>query len=211
MLVPLLLSLVMATALQQPQERVPAGVVGPGAVDWLERSEREQEEKPEIVLREMKLKNGDVVADVGAGSGFYTRRLALAVAPDGVVYANDIQQEMLDALLANAAHAKIKNIVTVLGEEADPKLPKGKFDWVLLVDVYHELQQPKPMLAAIKAALKPDGRIALVEYRETTWKISPPHRMSKAQVLSEWEPAGFELVRVVEDMPLQRLYIFKAK
>ena len=193
------------------QERTPANVVSPDAVDWLERSTREEEEKPEIVIAAMNLKNGDVVADGGAGSGYYARRVARAVAPKGVVYANDIQQEMLDALRANAAREKITNIVPILGTETDPKLPKGRLDWVLLVDVYHEFQQPKPMLAAIRTALKPDGRVALVEYRETTSHVRPSHRMTKEQVLSEWEPAGFRLEKIVETMPMQRLYIFSLR
>ena len=157
----------------------------------------------------MKLKKGDVVADVGAGTGFYTRRLARAVGPTGVVYANDIQPELLSDLRTNAASEKITNIVPILGTETDPRLPPATFDWVLLVDVYHEFQQPAPMLAAIRAALKPSGKVALVEYRETTLSIRPEHRMSKEQVLREWLPAGFRLVEIVERMPLQRLYVFE--
>ncbi len=188
--------------------RVPANVISPASVDWLERSTREEEERPELVLQAMGLRNGDVVADVGAGSGFYSRRLARAVAPKGLVYANDIQSEMLDALRANAAREKITNIVPILGTETDPKLPRARFDWVLLVDVYHEFQQPKPMLEAIRAALQPRGHVALVEYRETTAHIRPEHRMSKEQVLAEWLPAGFRLEKIIDSMPMHRLYIF---
>jgi ubiquinone/menaquinone biosynthesis C-methylase UbiE len=188
--------------------RTPANVVTPASIDWLERATREEEERPDIVIDAMDLRDGDVVADIGAGSGFYSRRLARAVAPRGVVYANDIQPEMLDALRANATRDHITNIITILGTETDAKLPKAKFDWVLLVDVYHEFQQPKPMLAAIRASLKPDGRVALVEYRETTTRVRPEHRMSKKQVLAEWLPAGFRLQRIVDTMPMQRLYIF---
>lgn len=189
-------------------QRTPANVVSPAAAEWLERSSREEEERPELVLAAMKLKNGDIIADVGAGSGFYARRVARAIGPKGVVFANDIQREMLDALVQNAAKEKITNIVPILGTETDPKLPKATFDWVLLVDVYHEFQQPKPMLDAIRAALKPGGRVALVEYRETHERVSPAHRMSKEQVLSEWLPAGFHLERIDESPPIQRLYIF---
>ena len=205
----MLVRLLILLMLVQP--RTPANVISPSSTDWLERSTREAEERPEIVLATMRLRNGDVVADVGAGSGFYSRRLARAVAPAGIVYANDIQPEMLDALRTNAAKENITNIIPILGTETDPMLPKAKFDWVLLVDVYHEFQQPKPMLAAIRASLKPGGRVALVEYRETTTKISPAHRMSKRQVLSEWVPAGFHLKKIVETMPMQRLYIFSVR
>lgn len=193
-----------------PAQRKPAGVVSPAAAKWLERPTREAEERPQIVLAAMNLENGDVIADVGAGSGFYSRRLARAVAPDGVVYANDIQPGMLDALRANAARQRITNIIPVLGTVNDPKLPKATFDWVLLVDVYHEFQQPRPMLAAIRTCLKPGGRVALVEYRETTTQIRPEHRMSKEQVLAEWLPAGFRVEKIVEAMPMHRLYIFAA-
>jgi ubiquinone/menaquinone biosynthesis C-methylase UbiE len=210
MLLLLLAALTACPSAETPQ-RTPANVVAPSSADWLERSSRENEERPEIVIAAMKLQSGDIVADVGAGSGFYTRRLARAVGPDGVVYANDIQQEMLDALRENAARENIRNIVSILGSETDPKLPKATFDWVLLVDVYHEFQQPKPMLAAIRAALKPEGRVALVEYRETSTHISPLHRMSKEQVLREWEPAGFRLETIVEEMPMHRLYIFSRR
>ena len=190
------------------RERDPAVVVGPSSASWLERSTRAEEERPEVVIHAMKLKNGDVVADVGAGTGFYTRRLARAVAPHGVVYANDIQPELLMILSEKAGAETLINIIPILGTETDPKLPPGKLDWILMVDVYHEFQQPEPMLAALKRALKPTGRVALVEYRETTTHIREEHRMSKEQVLSEWLPAGFRLIEVIEDMPMQRVYLF---
>jgi ubiquinone/menaquinone biosynthesis C-methylase UbiE len=193
-----------------PEQRKPAQVIAPSGAAWLERDSRAQQEKPEIVIEAMKLRSGNVVAEVGAGTGFYARRVARAVAPDGVVYANDIQPELLAVLEQKAAEEKLTNIIPVLGAEADPKLPEGKFDWILLVDVYHELQKPEPMLAAFRRALKPSGRVALVEYRETTSHISPAHRMTKDQVLGEWVPAGFRLIEIIETMPMQRLYIFEA-
>lgn len=123
----------------------------------------------------------------------------------------DIQPELLAVLKEKAAAERLTNIIPLLGEEADPKLPDAKFDWILLVDVYHELQKPEPMLAAFRKALKPSGRVALVEYRETTSHISPAHRMTKAEVLREWIPAGFRLVEIIETMPMQRLYIFSVE
>lgn len=195
-------------SLSEPQ-RVPANVIPPSGASWLERPTRAEEERPEIVIAAMQLENGDVVADVGAGTGFYTRRLARAVAPDGVVYANDIQPELLAILRQKAAAEKITNVVPMLGSETDPKLPARSLDWVLLVDVYHEFQKPAPMLEAIRRSLRPRGRVALVEYRETTTHIRPEHRMSTDEVLREWLPSGFRLVRIIEDMPLQRLYIFE--
>ena len=182
-----------------------------GGADWLEREGRADIEKPEVVLRAMDLKDGDVVADLGAGTGFYTRRLAKAVAPSGQVWANDIQPEMLGRLKELATKEGIGNIVTVVGTETDPKLPKGTFDWILLVDVYHEFQQPEPMLAKIREALKPDGRVALVEYRaegDTAAHIHELHKMSVKQVLAEWVPAGFVHLETIEELPSQHLFVF---
>jgi tRNA A58 N-methylase Trm61 len=203
-----------ACAARQPEPlapvyRAPAPVMSTAGVAWLERSEREEEERPDLVLAAMELQPGDVVADVGAGSGYFSRRLAFAVGPTGVVYANDVQPEMLEILRANIAREKLTNVVPVLGTVSDPKLPAGAVDWVLLVDVYHELQEPGAMLASIRNALKADGRVALVEYREDAKQIREEHRMSKTQVLHEWEPAGFRLVKVVETLPVQRLFIFE--
>lgn len=185
-----------------------------GGADWLEREGREKTERPEIVLRAMDLEDGDVVADLGAGTGFYSRRLARAVAPSGKVWANDIQPEMLERLKELAAKEGIGNLVTVVGTETDPRLPRGTFDWILLVDVYHEFQQPEPMLAKIREALKPDGKVALVEYRaegDTAAHIHELHRMSAEQVLAEWVPAGFRHVATIEELPTQHLFIFAVK
>lgn len=217
---PLLLSLACAPspAAQPRTEAPPRQPAQPlsyeGGADWLEREGRAETERPEIVLAAMNLKDGDVVADLGAGTGFYTRRLARAVGPSGKVWANDIQPEMLDRLKELAAKEGIANVVTVVGTETDPKLPKGAFDWILLVDVYHEFQQPEPMLARIREALKPDGRVALVEYRaegDSAAHIHELHKMSVEQVLAEWVPAGFVHVKTIEELPTQHLFIFSVK
>jgi ubiquinone/menaquinone biosynthesis C-methylase UbiE len=133
--------------------------------DWLERPEREAEERPQLVLDAMQLREGDVVAEIGAGTGYFARRIARAVGPRGIVYANDIQPEMLDLMRTYAAREQLTNIRPVLGTETDPKLPANTLDWILLADVYHEFQQPRPMLARMREALKPTGRVMLVEYR----------------------------------------------
>jgi ubiquinone/menaquinone biosynthesis C-methylase UbiE len=191
--------------------REPANVMSWKGADWLEREDRAEKEKPEVVIRAMHLKDGDQVADIGAGTGFFSRRLARAVAPTGKVYANDIQPEMLERLKEAARQEGLANIVPVLGTATDPGLPKGRMDWVLLVDVYHEFQDPQTMLAKIRESLKPDGRVALVEYRaegDTASHISREHRMSVEQVLAEWLPAGFELESRIEDLPSQHLFVF---
>jgi ubiquinone/menaquinone biosynthesis C-methylase UbiE len=197
-----------------PAERTPAGVFGHEHWQWLEREGREEAERPDVVIRAMGLKDGDVVAEIGSGTGFFARRLARAVAPSGKVYANDIQAGMLDKLRELAGQEGITNIVPVLGTETDPNLPAGQMDWLLLVDVYHEFQKPEEMLATLRRALKPNGRVALVEYRlegDSASHISLPHRMSVEQVLAEWEPAGFTLVETIETLPAQHLFLFSLR
>jgi SAM-dependent methyltransferase len=181
--------------------------------DWLERPQRVREEQPAEVLRVMGLGPGDVVADLGAGSGYFTRRIAPIVAPGGTVYAVDIQQEMLDILAENVREAGLTGVVPVLGTDVDPGLPAAGVDWILLVDVYHELSQPAAMLEQMRRALKPTGKVALVEYRVedgSAQSIRAEHRMSVLQVLLEWEAAGFELVELHEFLPSQHLFILRA-
>jgi ubiquinone/menaquinone biosynthesis C-methylase UbiE len=185
--------------------------MGFGGADWLEREGREAEQRPEEVIRTMGLKDGAVVADLGCGTGYFARRMARAVAPRGRVYGVDIQPEMLDRMKELLAREGITNVVPVLGKVDDPGLPPGSLDWILLVDVYHELQQPKPMLQKMREALKPDGQIALVEYRlegDSAAHIRTEHRMSVEQVLGEWVPAGFRLVGRHEFLPTQHFFVF---
>ena len=186
-----------------------AGVMGVQGADWLNRPEREREENPEGALDALGIRPGMVVADVGAGTGYMSLRLAKRVGPAGRVYANDIQPEMLRRLQQNAAKAKITNIEPVLGEEADPKLPAGRMDLVLLVDVYHEFSEPRKMLDKIRESLKPDGRLVLLEYRkeDPNVPILPEHKMSVAEVKAELEPLGFALSQVIETLPRQHILI----
>jgi ubiquinone/menaquinone biosynthesis C-methylase UbiE len=189
--------------------------MGFAGADWLEREGREAEQRPEEVIRTMGLEDGAVVADLGCGTGYFARRMARAVAPRGRVYGVDIQPEMLGRMKELLAREGITNVVPVLGKADDPGLPPASLDWILLVDVYHELQQPKPMLAKMREALKTRGRIALVEYRlegDSATHIRPEHRMSVEQVLGEWLPAGFRLVKRHEFLPTQHFFVFaKAK
>lgn len=195
-------------------KRQPANVMSFERASWLEREERDKQDKPEVVLEAMELREGMTVADVGAGTGFFSRRLAKAVGPQGRVYAEDIQPEMLDLLKKYAAQEGIANVIPVLGTETDPKLPARGIDRILLVDVYHELQKPEPMLARIRESLAPGGTVTLVEYRlegETASHINERHRMSVEQVLSEWNAAGFELVNRLETLPSQHIFIFSTR
>ena len=193
-------------------QRVPAQFMSYQGAGWLERPERVTEEMPDEMLAVMGLEDGDVVADIGVGSGFFARRMARLVAPTGTVYAVDIQPEMLEILQGYIEEEGVTGIVPVLSEFDDPKLPEGEIDWILLVDVYHEFGNHEAMLAKMREALKPDGRVALLEYRVedgTGDHIKGDHRMSIRQVLSEWGPAGFELVELHEFLPSQHLFVFQ--
>jgi SAM-dependent methyltransferase len=201
---------------QQPTaelpQRVPAQFMSYQGAGWLERPERVAEEMPDEMLAVMALEDGHVVADIGAGSGFFARRMARLVAPTGTVYAVDIQPEMLDILRGYVEEEGVTGIVPVLSEFDDPKLPEGEIDWILLVDVYHEFGDHEAMLAKMWQALKRDGRVALLEYRVedgTGDHIKGDHRMSVRQVLSEWGPAGFDLVELHEFLPSQHMFIFQ--
>ena len=190
--------------------RVYAQTMGVQGAPWLERPEREREEDPDLAIRLLKIQKGWTVADVGAGSGYVTLRLARAVGPMGKVYANDIQPGMLDLLQKNVAKAKVNNVIPVLGGIDDPKLPAGAIDLAIMVDVYHEFSQPQRMLQQLREALKPDGRLVLLEYRaeDPDVPILREHKMSKAQVRQELEHEGFKQSRVFDDLPWQHLFIF---
>jgi predicted methyltransferase len=192
--------------------REPSNVMSFEAADWLERPGRVEAERPDEVIATLGLQPGDVVADVGCGTGFFTRRLARAVGAEGIVYAVDVQPEMLERLRANAAQAGLDNIRPLLGSQDDPQLPPGEVDWILLADVYHEMQEPAVMLARLRASLAPGGRVALLEYRlegDTAAHIRRDHRMSPEQVLAEWEPAGFRLADLLEFLPSQHFFVFE--
>jgi SAM-dependent methyltransferase len=191
-----------------------APVMGVGGADWLDRGERETEENPDGALDVIAIKPGMVVADVGAGTGYMTLRMAKRVGPSGKVYAEDVQPDMLRRLRQNAAAAKLDNIQTVLGAEADPKLPPNTLDLILLVDVYHEFSQPQRMLRKMRESLKPDGRLVLLEYRkeDPSIPIRPEHKMSVQEVKLELEAEGFHLDQVLETLPRQHIIILtKAK
>jgi ubiquinone/menaquinone biosynthesis C-methylase UbiE len=188
-----------------------AGVMGARGADWLVRPERAEEEQPDKAIALLGIAKGATVADIGAGNGYMTWRLAERVGPTGKVYANDIQPEMLQMLRQNMQQRKLKNVETVLGKFDDPKLPANSMDLVLLVDVYHEFSEPQQMLRGIREALKPDGRLVLLEYRgeDPTVPIRPEHKMTVAQVRAELEPEGYRVDRVLEDLPRQHILIFK--
>src|SRR5881394_1041014 len=190
-----------------------AHVMGHQAADWLERPEREREEKPDLLLQALKLKPGEVVADIGAGTGYYSWRLARLVGEKGLVYAVDIQQEMLDLLDKKMAERKITCVKGVLGTVTDPKLPSRSVDLVLMVDVYHEFDHPFEMMEAICKALKPGGRVVFVEFRAEDPKvpIKEVHKMSEAEVRKAMSVQPLEWVETIATLPWQHVIVFRNK
>ncbi len=177
---------------------------------WLTRDEREEEERCSLLLTNLGIKPGMTVGDIGCGNGFYSLKMAQLVGDTGKVLAVDIQKEMLELLDDRASEAGIKNIELIQGKIYDPKLPVGKLDLLLLVDVYHEFSHPEQMLNAMRKSLKPDGVIVMLEYREEDPEvpIKPLHKMSKKQVRKELEPNGFKLVREFDRLPWQHMMFF---
>jgi precorrin-6B methylase 2 len=178
---------------------------------WLTRESRNREEEPAKLMKALDLKPGQTVCDLGCGNGFYTLKLANAVGPTGKVYAVEIQKEMLDLLARRVAKTNLKNITPVLGTVADPKLPENSCDLILLVDVYHEIDHPVEVLAALRKALTKTGRMVLVEFRseDENVPIKPEHKMSKAQILKEIPANGFKLAGQYDDMPWQHVMFFQ--
>ncbi|MDE0889253.1 MAG: class I SAM-dependent methyltransferase [Phycisphaerales bacterium] len=195
-------------------DREIAQVMGHLAAGWLERPKREREERTDLLVRMLELRPGMDVADIGAGSGYFTRRMSPSIEPDGTIFATDIQPEMLEYLDKSLLLEGIQNVVPILGRVDDTGLAQDSVDLILLVDVYHEFDHPWEMARSMHRALRPGGRIALVEYRagDATVPIKPLHTMTEAQARLEFEAAGFEMVEsLVDGLPWQRLMIFKPK
>ena len=188
-----------------------ANVMGHEGASWLDRPEREAEEAPTKAIAALKLEPGTVVADVGAGSGYYSVLLARAVGERGRVYAIDIQPEMLALVRKKTEAAGLRNVDLVLGTVTDPKLPAEAVDLVLMVDVYHELAEPQSMLRALARALKPSGRLVLIEFRkESPWvPIRDEHKMSVRDARIELEAEGFTFDRVIDVLPWQHILVFR--
>ena len=188
-----------------------AQVMGPDGLGWLDRPEREQEEHPGVVIDSLGLRAGEVVADLGAGSGYFTFRIAPRVGKTGRVLAVEIQDEMLKAIRQRAAALKATNVEEVKGSETDPQLPAGGVDLVLMVDVYHELAYPCEVMTRVRDALKPGGRVVFVEYRKEDPQIpiKEVHKMSVDQLKNEMKVIGLVHFRTVESLPSQHIVIFE--
>ena len=189
-----------------------AYVMGYQGIGWLERSEREKEENVSKLIKNMRIKSNDVIADIGAGSGYHAFRMA-SLAPNGLVYAVDIQTEMLMAIENKKTFSEISNVETILGTEKSVQLPKNSVDKILMVDVYHEFSFPLEMIFSMKNALKSNGELFLIEYRaeDPLVPIKRIHKMSQKQAVKEMEAAGFKLRKNIENLPWQHCMVFVKK
>ena len=190
-----------------------SGVMGWQGAAWLEREEREKEERGDLLLRELGLRPGMNVADVGAGTGYYARRIAPLVGPTGTVYAADVQPEMIRMLTDLAKKAGLTNIKAVLAAVDNVKLPDASIDLALFVDVYHELEFPFELMESVVRALKPGGKVVLVEYRaeDRSVPIKALHKMSEAQVRKEAGQHALVYERTAHTLPWQHVVIFRKK
>jgi len=214
LLAPLAASTVVVSAqLTPPKHPVTGRQIASVYTDsqWLDRAQREQEEQPDKALELLQIKPGMIVADVGAGTGYMTVRLARRVGPGGKVYANDLQAAMLKVLQDNVQREKLTDVTFVQGTETDTRLPANAIDLALLVDVYHEFWYPQQMLRSIRQALKPNGQLVLLEYRKEDPRlpIMADHKMSVAEVRAEVEPEGFTFDRLIPDLPRQHIIVFR--
>ena len=186
-----------------------AYVMGYQGINWLERSEREEEEDITTLINNMKIRPNDAIADIGAGSGYHVFKMA-PLAKNGLVYAVDIQPEMLEVIQLKKRSNRAANVKTVLGSEKSINLPKSSLDKILLVDVYHEFSYPVEMIESIKNALKSNGLLFLIEYRgeDSTVPIKNIHKMTEKQSVAEMRAAGFELKENIGNLPWQHCMIF---
>ena len=189
-----------------------AYVMGYQGMNWLERPEREEEENTATLLKNMDIQPSDHIADIGAGSGYHVFKMA-PMAHQGTIYAVDIQEEMLAAIQGKMDAKNVQNIKIVKGGEQSVNLPENSVDKVLMVDVYHEFNNPKEMIASIKKALKPDGKLFLIEYRgeDSSVPIKALHKMTEAQAVKEMNAAGFTLERNDDNLPWQHCMVFIKK
>lgn len=187
-----------------------AGMIsGHGAIEWLERNDREETEKPQVVIKSMGLKSTEVVADIGAGSGYFTFRIA-ALVPQGKVYAVEIGPEMLDYLERKKQELRIENVIVQPGEVDDTRLPAGSIDIAFMVDAYHEFSYPREMMRSIVRALKPGGRVIFVEYRgeDPDLPIKPLHKMTIDQLKKEMNAVGLRWTSINNELPSQHISTF---
>ncbi|HHP7239932.1 class I SAM-dependent methyltransferase [Longibacter sp.] len=185
-------------------------IMGHRGAGWLERDSRETDERPGQVVDSLQLAPSDVVADIGAGTGYFTFRIAPRV-PNGRVFAVDIQPEMLDIMRRRIDRQQIDNVTLVRGTEKDPSLPPDTIDVAVMVDAYHEFAYPREMMTSLRESLRPGGRVVLVEYRkeDPSVPIKPLHKMSEAQVRKEMSAVGLDWVKTLDMLPRQHFIVVK--
>lgn len=190
-----------------------ASVMGWQGASWLERPERVQEERPDLLLAELNLKPGMVVADIGAGTGYHSRRVSSVVGPTGKVYAVDVQPQMVQFLSRLSREKEFANVKPVLSTVDDVRLPPASVDLAIMVDVYHELEFPFEVMASILKSLKPGGRVVFVEYRaeDPNVPIKTLHKMSEAQIKREAAAHALEWERTASGLPWQHVVVFRKK
>jgi precorrin-6B methylase 2 len=188
-----------------------AHVMGPGGVPWLERRERESEERPQLMIDALQIKPGQTIADLGAGSGYYSFRIAPLVGDQGTVLAIDVEPRMLRIITERAKRSGVGNVTTVLSTPSDPNLEPNSVDLLFMVDVYHELEFPLEVMTKVREALKPGGRVALIEYKaeDPAVMIKPVHKMTERQIIRELTAAGFRHQKTIRSLPLQHLVLFE--
>lgn len=191
-----------------------AKVMGHQGADWLERPQRDEEERADLMIDALKFREGEVVADIGCGSGYISRKIAAKVGATGVIYGVDIQQEMLDLLAKNMEKFHVTTVKPVLGTTTDPKVPAGSCDTMIMVDVYHEFDFPYEMIENMINGLKQGGRIVFVEYRkeDPAVPIRAVHKMSEEQVKKEMTAhPRLEHSETVATLPRQHIIVFRRK
>lgn len=187
-----------------------AHVMGYQGISWLNRVEREKEEQTSLLIKNMDIQPEESIADIGAGSGYHVIKMA-PLASEGLIYAVDIQEEMLRAIEQQQQQNNLQNIKCIKGGKQTTNLPANSIDKVLMVDVYHEFSYPKEMLESIYAALKPDGKVYLIEYRKEDQQvpIKAIHKMTEQQAVKEFEVNGFTLVKNIANLPWQHCMVFR--
>ena len=184
-------------------------VMGYQGINWLERPDREKEENTSRLIKNMNIAPGDTIADIGAGSGYHVFKM-VSQAREGLIYAVDIQPEMLQAIRDRKKKERIDHIKVVKGTEKSVNLPENSVDKILMVDVYHEFSFPVEMLASMHKALRPDGKIFLIEYRgeDASIPIKKLHKMTEAQAVKEFRANGFVLQENIDNLPWQHCMVF---
>lgn len=186
-----------------------AHIMGYQAMQWLDRPDREEEENTTTLLQNMTINPEDIIADIGAGSGYHVFKMS-PMARQGLIYAVDIQEEMLAEISQRKEESGIKNVSVIKGSEKNVNLPENSVDKVLLVDVYHEFNYPLEIVASIKKALRANGKLFLIEYRgeDDNVPIKKLHKMTEVQAVKEMQAAGMKLERNIDNLPWQHCMVF---